>query len=165
MVALKTTSTKPIEFKEKLKIYLDKNWEPIELSMTSTPEDAYSPLVMNYERPAPSFDIEPFRDALYRLIDLSGMTDVETYKKADIDRKLFSKLKNDQYHPSKETVFRLILALELTIKNAKELLEQAGYAFSRSSKIDLIVKFCIENKKYNLVEVNELLYEYTEKTI
>lgn len=165
MVALKTTLMNPIEFKEKLIVYLDKYWQPFELAMAMKKEESSSQSEMFYIRSYSSFETEPFSRSLYHFIDMSGMTDVETYKKADIDRKLFSKLKNEEYHPSKETVFRLILALELSIKNAKELLEQAGYAFSRSSKVDLIVQFCIENKKFNIVEVNELIFEHTEKTI
>ena len=107
---------------------------------------------------APAFEPKSFSRALFELIDARGLTDVQVYKKAGIDRRLFAKLRGDSYTPGKETVFRLILALELTLYEAKELLEYAGFSFSRSSKVDLVVKYCVETKHYDLSTVNDLLF-------
>lgn len=106
-----------------------------------------------------------FASQLLELIKTQQLNEIDVYKAANIDRKLFSKIRHDDYHPSRKTAIALVLALRLSPDMAKDLLSFAGYALSSTSKTDVIIEFCLENQLYDLITVNELLQEYTGQTL
>ena len=104
---------------------------------------------------------ETFSQRLLRMIDERGMTDSEAYTKAYVDRRHFSKIRKDvNYVPNKKTVLAFTIALELSLDEAKDLLGSAGFALSRSSKTDIIVAYFLQNKIYDMFEINDVLDAY-----
>lgn len=106
---------------------------------------------------------ETFSQRLLRMIDERGMTDSEAYTKAYVDRRHFSKIRKDiNYVPNKKTVLAFTIALELSLDEAKDLLASAGFALSRSSKTDIIVAYFLQNKIYDMFEINDVLDAYEQ---
>lgn len=106
-----------------------------------------------------------FNELLFSFIDKSGYKDSEIYKKVDIDRKLFSKIRcNNNYIPRRNVIIKLCLALELAKSDFNKLLNSAGYSLS-NSKFDLIIAYCLDNNIYNLDVVNNYLYTYSNAVL
>lgn len=109
---------------------------------------------------------ESFSTRLLRLIDEKGLKDSAVYKSANIDRRLFSRIRsNEDYMPSKKTAISFCLALQLEMDETKKLLETAGYTLSASSRFDLIIMYLIENSEYNIHFANMVLDDYGEGTL
>ena len=107
-----------------------------------------------------------FSETLLKLIDRSGKKDSEIYKKANVDRKLFSKIRNNMdYKPSKTTALAFAFALELDVDETKDFIGRAGFALSHSSKFDVIVEYFLVNRNYNVFELNEVLFAFDQPLI
>ena len=112
---------------------------------------------------------ESFSSMVMRKIKELGMNEVACYKAANVNKQIFSKIRSsagetdcDPYQPTKSTAMSFALALKLSLDESKELLEKAGYAFSRSDKADIIVEYCISNRIYDVLSVNEILFSYQQ---
>lgn len=131
---------------------------PAPISAPPVPERSLEQLMKRHS--------ETFSQMLLRLIDERGVKDSCVYKKANVDRRHFSKIRNDiNYMPNKRTVVAFAIALELTMDETRDLLMRAGYAFSCCSKFDVIVSFFIENRKYDIFEINEILFKYGQPVL
>ena len=153
-------------------MYVSPSLKPSHPETTISPSEIRIPDFLCTEERKKSIDevlenkAETFSTMLLRLIDEKGLKDSEVYKNANIDRRLFSKIRGDEdYVPSKKTAISFCLALQLEMEEAKKLLETAGYALSTASRFDLIIMYLIENKKYNIHFANIVLEDYGEGTL
>ena len=105
---------------------------------------------------------DSFSVALIELINSKGKKAVEVYKRANIDRKLFSKIRNEFYTPGKRTTIALAVALELSLDETKDLLKRTGYTLSRSLLFDVIIEYFISQGNYNIFEINNVLFSYNQ---
>ncbi len=109
---------------------------------------------------------ETFSEHLIRLIDQKGFKDPDVYKMANIDRKHFSKIKNTKdYRPSKSTALALAISLRLSLDETKDLISRAGYALTHSSKFDIIIEYFLQEKNYNIFEINEVLFAFDQPLV
>lgn len=156
--------------KRKLSFFQKKQPTPTKFSVSSAPAPMEGPAAPS---PVPTFNRsladlvnhleEDFAHHLFRLIDERGLKDPDVYKRANIDRKLFSKIRsNPAYKPSKSTAIALALALRLSLDETKDLIGRAGYSLTRSSKMDVIIEYYILHEIYDIYEVNEALFAFEQ---
>ena len=139
-------------------------------AMTACMAEPYAPMAMNVV--GDSLDDmlgkldAGFSETLLKFIDRTGKKDSEIYKKANVDRKLFSKIRNNpDYKPSKTTAIAFAIALELNLEETKDFISRAGFALSHSSKFDVIIEYFIKQKKYDIFEINEALFAFDQSLL
>lgn len=109
---------------------------------------------------------QSFQEMLFDLIDRSGMTDVECYKKANVDKRIFSKIKsNKDYRPSKQTAIAFAISLQLDLDETQALLATVGFTLSRSTVFDKIIRYFIQTENYDVFEINEALFEFDQNLL
>ena len=153
--------------KDKLRLYIEEN-----LSINTFKRSRFAKLDLMEELAVGSSyssidnyiddnkDDNKFQKLLFSYIDNRGLKDSDVYNKVNIDRRLFSKIRNDNYHPGKDTIIKLAIALNLSIDELEELLSSASYSLPKNNERDLIIRFSFINKIYNIDTINDFLYDY-----
>ena len=169
-----------IEIPQKLKDELIKNnlqipdYKNFNISYDTIENDAYISVAENSEiyeadiikNIKNSHLTDTFQELLFKFIDESGLKDSEIYNKANIDRRLFSKIRSDKnYHPSFGTVTLLALALNLSTEEFEHLLNSAFYSLPTNTYSGITLKYCFDNKLYDIYYVNNLIYTLTDREI
>ena len=166
-----------MNIKEKLNNYISINLKPntfLGTAARSSVAKRTSPIIEEYECCEASIndyikqnkEEDTFQTKLFKLIDQKGLKDSDVYNKVDIDRRLFSKIRsNKDYHPSKETIILLGIALELDESSIEELLKTASYSLPMNNTYDLIIRFCFKEQIYDLNQINNFLYDYNCKLL
>ena len=156
------------DFDRKASAYREKDLE-LDFKKKRKQEELFSKEMILSPNANPSISLEdligevgePFHEVLFEKILQSGMTDVEVYRRANMDRKLFSKIRNNPaYHPGKNTVLALAIALKMNIDDTQDLLSRAEYALSPSSKSDVIIRYFIERKIFDIDLINIALDDH-----
>lgn len=165
-----------MDIKNELKKYINLNLEQAEplKARSFSVERMFKTATLYEESFCPSLDEyikeekeeSKFQKLLFKYIDSKNLKDSDVYNKVGIDRRLFSKIRiEENYHPSKDTIILLSLALELNEDEMLSLLNSASYSLPKNNIYDLIIRFCFINKIYDINKVNELLYDYKCKTL
>ncbi len=170
-----------IQIKNELKQFLERNYVKNHIQFCIRPKRDSKPKESSATTPPSSynknevsqlkdyldekFTSKTFSDQLLSLIKVKCLNETDVYKAANIDRKLFSKIRHPEYHPSRKTAIALILAAHLSLTEATDLLRLAGYALSKYEKADVIIAFCLTKQIYDIMLVNELLQEYSDTTL
>ena len=138
---------------DSVKAYIDENYALV-FYQISAGDSGLNELIKNVGK--------SFAEALTDYIDAKGLSDPEVYRRAHMDKRLFNKIKNPEYHPSKKNALALAIALKLNIEEIKELIGRAGYSLTRSDKRDIIVHYCVVNKQYDILEINSILNAFEQ---
>ena len=144
-----------------------KVWEDAAPDFAAAPCESMDESVVGGSLDDMLFELDAgFSETLLKLIDRTGKKDSEIYKKANVDRKLFSKIRNKpDYKPSKTTAIAFAIALELDLEETKDFIARAGFALSRSSKFDIIIEYFIKQKNYDIFEINEALFAFDQSLL
>ncbi len=155
------------EFFKKINAYIEEVFEPLVIYQRMTPYEYEEDFEEDKELlEALENKKISFSEMLFKKIKEKNISEVECYKKASIDRKVFSRIRNNvKYQPKKNTMIALAIALELSIEESEELFLTAGYSLSYSFKFDIIVRYFIENEIYDLMLINSALHAFGEITL
>lgn len=150
----------------RLEKFLSQNLEPEMMSACALPEGLALFAQADEVDDAVRHLDESFQSALFRIIDAKGLADAEVYRKANLDRRLFSKIRTQKdYRPGKRTILALCIALKLNREETEDLLEKGGYSLSMSQVSDVIIAYFITHGNYDIYEINDALFRYDQQLL